>query len=112
MICSIQSFLIVKCNRNITLIDKRGCIFRSLNSTLNFQMKEKAGQGIGIAVNQANFIPEEQEKNFGGKLVLRQRQRGATLLYFGVGFWHSVCCEGWAGTQEFEIPKLAVVVAT
>ena len=53
-------------------------------------MKEKAGQGIGIAVNQANFIPEEQEKKFGGKLVLRQRQRGATLLYFGVGFLHSV----------------------
>ena len=62
MMCSIQTFLRVKCKRNATLIDKRSYIFRSLNSALNFQMKEKAGQGIGIAVNQANFIPEEQEK--------------------------------------------------
>ena len=62
MMCSIHTFLRVKCKRNATLIDKRSYIFRSLNSALNFQMKEKAGQGIGIAVNQANFIPEEQEK--------------------------------------------------
>ena len=61
MICSVQTFLRVKCKRNVTFIDKRGCKFGSLNSALNFQMKEKAGKGIGTAVNQANFITEEQE---------------------------------------------------
>ena len=45
MIGSIQTFLRVKCKRNVSLIDKTGCSFRSLNSELNFQMKEKAGQG-------------------------------------------------------------------
>ena len=35
MISSIQTFLRVKCKRNVTLIDKTGCKFRSLNSALN-----------------------------------------------------------------------------
>ena len=61
MLGSIQTFLQVKCKRNVTLIDKSGRTFRSLNSALNFQMKEKAAQGIGIVVNKANFISEEQE---------------------------------------------------
>ena len=60
MICSIQTFLRVICKRNVTLIDRRGCKFKSLNSALNFQMKEKAGKGIGTAVNQANFITEQE----------------------------------------------------
>lgn len=34
---------------------------------MNFQKKEKAGQGIGIAVNQANSIPKEQENYLGEK---------------------------------------------
>ena len=61
MMSSIQTFLRVKCKRNVTLIDKTGCKFRSLNSALNFQMKEKAGQGIGLVVNKANLITDEQE---------------------------------------------------
>ena len=61
MIGSIQTFLRLKGKRNVTLIDKTGCSFRSLNSELNFQMKEKAGQGICIAVNKANFITGEHE---------------------------------------------------
>ena len=61
MLGSIQTFLRVKCKRNVTLIDKSGRTFRSLNSALNFQMKEKAAQGIGIVVNKANFVSEEQE---------------------------------------------------
>ena len=28
---------------------------------MNFQMKEKAAQGVGVVVNQAKFITEEQE---------------------------------------------------
>lgn len=51
MIGSIQTFLRVKCKRNVTLIVKTDCSFRSLNSALNFQMKEIAGQGIGAVVN-------------------------------------------------------------
>ena len=40
MMSSIQTFLRVKFKRNVTLIDKTGWLFRSLNSALNFQMKE------------------------------------------------------------------------
>ena len=35
MIGSIQTFLRLQCKRNVTLIDSKGCTFRSLNSTLN-----------------------------------------------------------------------------
>ena len=38
-----------------------------------------------------------------GKRVFRERERRAALSYFGLGFWNSVCSEGWVGTQEFEI---------
>ena len=34
----------------------------NLNSALNFVMKERAGQGIGVETAQAKFITEEQEK--------------------------------------------------
>ena len=46
----------MQCKRNVSLIDKKGCAFRSLNSALNFQMKEKAAQGVGVVVNQAKFV--------------------------------------------------------
>ena len=61
IIGSIQTFSRVQCKRNVTLIDKKGCAFRSLNSALNFQKKEKAAQGVGVVVNQPKFITEEQE---------------------------------------------------
>lgn len=54
-------YLRVQCKRNITLIDKKGCTFINLNSALNFVMKERARQGIGVDVNQANLITQEQE---------------------------------------------------
>ena len=54
MIGSVQKFLHVQCKRNVTLIDKKGCAFGSLNSALNFQMKEKVAQGVGVVVNQEN----------------------------------------------------------
>ena len=37
MIGGVQTFLRVQCKRNITLIDKTGFRFRSLNSAFNFQ---------------------------------------------------------------------------
>ena len=46
----------MKCKRNVTLIDKSARTFRSLNSALNFQMKENAAQGIGIIVNKAKYF--------------------------------------------------------
>ena len=61
MIGSIQTFLRVKWKRNVSLMDRTACTFRSLNCAWNFQMKEKAGQGIGIVVNKANLMTEEQE---------------------------------------------------
>ena len=64
ILSSIQMYLRVQCKRNITLIDKKGCLgctFRNLNSALNFVMKERARQGIGVDVNQANLRTQEQE---------------------------------------------------
>lgn len=57
-------YLRVQCKRNITLIDKKGCTFINLNSALNFVMKERARQGIGVDVNQENLITQEQENYF------------------------------------------------
>ena len=76
----------MKRTQNVTLIDRSGCTFKSLNSDLNFRMKEKAAQGIGIVVNWANFISE--------KWFFRQPERGVTSLlycYFSLGFWYAVC---------------------
>ena len=42
ILSSIQMYLRVQCKRNITLIDKKGCTFRNLNSALNFVRKERA----------------------------------------------------------------------
>ena len=52
-----------KFKRDLTLIDKKGCTFRNVNSVLIFVMKERAGQEIGVdaTTTQANFISEEQE---------------------------------------------------
>ncbi|CAB4023344.1 Hypothetical predicted protein, partial [Paramuricea clavata] len=61
MISSIQAYLHVECKRNVNLIDKTAHVFRNLNSALNFVMKERAGQGIGVETSQAKFITEEQE---------------------------------------------------
>ena len=41
-------YLCVQYKQDLTLIDMKGCTFRNANSTLNFVMKERAGQGIGI----------------------------------------------------------------
>ena len=40
---------------------KNSCTFRNLNSALNLIMEERARQGIGVDVNQANLITQEQE---------------------------------------------------
>ena len=45
----------------IVTIDKTSRVFRSLNSALNFVLKERAGLGLGVEVAQANLISEEQE---------------------------------------------------
>ena len=71
MISRIQTFLRLQCKRNVTLIDNKGCTFRSLNSTLNFQLKEKAAQRVGVVVNQAKFTLLENKKPFCGKFFFR-----------------------------------------
>lgn len=90
MLSSIQTYLRVECKRNVTLIDKTSCVFRELNSALNFVLKERAGQGLGVEVAQANFISEEQENYLwehgflgsSGASLLRD-----TLVYvFGIQF--------------------------
>ena len=42
MISSIQSYLRKGCKRDLYLIDKKGCSFRTLNSALNFTLKARA----------------------------------------------------------------------
>ena len=52
---SIQTFLRVQCKRNVTLIDNKGCTFRSLNSALNFQIKEKAASRCGWQSSKIHY---------------------------------------------------------
>ena len=61
MICCIQAYFRIECKRNITLVDKKGCNFRNLNSALNFQMKQRASAGVGVDVKQGNVISESDE---------------------------------------------------
>ena len=61
MINSIQTYLRVECKRNLTLIDKSSCVFRKLNSALNYVLKDRAQQGLGVKIFQAKGITEEQE---------------------------------------------------
>ena len=61
MICCIQAYFRIECKRNITLVDKKGCNFRNLNSALNFQMKQRASAGVGVDVKQAKVISESDE---------------------------------------------------
>ena len=61
MMCCIQSYLRLECKRNITLLDKRGCSFRNLNSALNFHMKQRAATGVGLDVKQAKVLSESDE---------------------------------------------------
>ena len=87
ILSSIQMYLRVQCKRNITLIDKKGCTFRNLNSALNFVMKERARQGIGVDVNQANLITKEQENYLWehGFLGSENTLVCDTLRYVGLG---------------------------
>ena len=56
IINSIQAYLRFKCKRNVNLIDKTACVFRSLNSALNFVTKERAGQSIGVGQRSRKII--------------------------------------------------------
>ena len=58
MINSIQTYLRVECKRNLTLIDKSSCVFRKLNSALNYVLKDRAQQGLGVEICQAKGITE------------------------------------------------------
>ena len=40
---------------------QKASTFRIVNSALIFVMKERAGLGIGVGADKANFISEEQE---------------------------------------------------
>ena len=46
MICCIQAYFRIECERNITLVDKKGCNFRNFNSALNLQVKQRASAGV------------------------------------------------------------------
>ena len=61
MICCIQAYFRIECKRNITLVDKKGCNFRNLNSALDFQMKQRSSAGVGVDVKQAKVISESDE---------------------------------------------------
>ena len=61
MICCTQAYFRIKCKINIALVDKKGCIFRNLNSALNFQLKQRASAGLGVDVKQPKVISENDE---------------------------------------------------
>jgi integrase len=88
MISSIQAYLRVECKRNVNLIDKTARVF--LNSALNFVMKERAGQGIGVETAQAKFITEEQENYLWEHCFLGSTNaallRDTLVFVFGIQF--------------------------
>ena len=110
ILSSIQMYLRLQCNRNVTLIDKKGCTFRTPNSALNFVIKERAQQGIGVDVNQANLITQEQENYFWEHGFLDSENAEFASRYVGLGFRRSVCSEGWTRTQKLETKKFTVVL--
>lgn len=57
MICSLQRYL--ECKRDLCLIDKKDGRFSSLNSAVNFILKERAGRGLGTDTNQVECITSE-----------------------------------------------------
>ena len=61
MICCIQAYFRIECKRNIALVDKKGCIFRNLNSALNFQLKQRATAGVSVDVKQPKVTSESDE---------------------------------------------------
>ena len=92
MIRCIQAYFRIECKRNITLVDKKGCNFRNLNSALNFQMKQRASAGFGVDVKQAKVI-SESDKNYlwahgylgnGNPEVLRNTLVGVLGLNFAL----------------------------
>ena len=46
MLNSIQTYLRIECNRNLTLIDKTSRVFRNLNSALILLWKKEQGKGL------------------------------------------------------------------
>ena len=61
VICCIQGYFRIERQRNITLVDKKGCNFRKYNSAFNFQIKQRASAGVGVDVKQAKVISESDE---------------------------------------------------
>ena len=68
------------------MIDKKGCTFRTPNSALNFVMKERAQQGIGVDVNQANLITQEQENYLWEHGFLDSENADTLVWVLGVQF--------------------------
>lgn len=60
MICSLQGCLRTECWWDLCLIDNKGGRFCSLNSGLNFNLKERAGRGFGGDTNQAQCITPKE----------------------------------------------------
>ena len=71
-ICSLQCYLRFQRKGPLFLIDKTGCKFHNLNSTLNFVLKEREGEVISSITSQAEVITPNQmeylwQKEFFGK---------------------------------------------
>ena len=86
MICGIQAYFRIECKINITLVDKKDCNFRNLNSALNFQMKQRASAGVGADVKQAKVISKSDENYLWEHGYLRNGNP-EILRNNLVGFW-------------------------
>ena len=59
-ICSLQCYLHFQRKGPLFVIDKTGCKFHNLNSTLNFVLKEREGEVISSITSQAEVITPDQ----------------------------------------------------
>ena len=60
MLWSLQCLFRFQRKGPLFLIDKKDCKFRSLNSTLNFVLRERVGERIGNITSKAEVITPEQ----------------------------------------------------
>ena len=64
-ICSLQCYLHFQRKGPLFVIDKTGCKFHNLNSTLNFVLKEREGEVISSITSQAEVITPDQMEYLG-----------------------------------------------
>ena len=110
MIFSLQCYLCFQRKGPLFLIDKKGCKFRNLNSSLNFVLKERAGEGIGSITSKAEVITPHQMEYLGQNGFLGSDTPELlrnTILFC---FWKLLCIASRARTQKPKNEEFSAII--